>query len=158
MTNIERIKKELQEDGVVLFNNKNVEIDYLTLPKDLTILSTSDISKYLNTIVQQRMYVRTLMSDARVVYREAKSIFDKEKCRVFSECPPRMSVTEKELRVFNDSFAERSRKAMEYALEKYDYLSDILKSYEDGTFLVSRELSRRLKDFEDSNRSGKFNA
>ena len=40
----------------------------------------------------------------------------------------------------------------------YDYLSDILKSYEDGTFLVSRELSRRLKDFEDSNRSGKFNA
>ena len=40
MTNIERIKKELQEDGVVLFNNKNVEIDYLTLPKDLTILST----------------------------------------------------------------------------------------------------------------------
>lgn len=158
MTNIERIKKELQEDGVVLFNNKNVEIDYLTLPKDLTILSTSDISKYLNAIVQQRMYVRTLMSDARAVYREAKSIFDKEKCRVFSECPQRMSVTEKELRVFNDSFAEGSRKAMEYALEKYDYLSDILKSYEDGTFLVSRELSRRLKDFEDSNRSGKFNA
>lgn len=158
MTNIERIKKELQEDGVVLFNNKNVEIDYLTLPKDLTILSTSDISKYLNAIVQQRMYVRTLMSDARAVYREAKSIFDKEKCRVFSECPPRMSVTEKELRVFNDSFAEGSRKAMEYALEKYDYLSDILKSYEDSTFLVSRELSRRLKDFEDSNRSGKFNA
>lgn len=158
MTNVERIKKELEESGVKSFSNTNVEVDYLTLPKDLTVLPTSDISKYLNAIVQQRMYVRTLMSDARAIYREAKSNFDKEKCRVFASCPPRMSVTEKELKVFNDLDAEESRKFMEYALEKFDYLKDVLTSYEDGTFLVSRELSRRLKDFEDSNRSGKFNA
>ena len=158
MTNIERIKTELEKSGVNPFNNGNIEIDYLTLPKDLTVLPTSDISKYLNAIVQQRMYVRTLMSDARAIYREAKSNFDKEKCRVFSTCPPRMSVTEKELKVFNDEAAEESRKFMEYALEKFDYLKDVLTSYEDGTFLISRELSRRLKDYEDSNRSGKFNA
>lgn len=47
---------------------------------------------------------------------------------------------------------------MEFALERYDFLQDVLESYNDGQFLVSRELTRRLKDVEDSNRAGKFNA
>ena len=37
-------------------------------------------------------------------------------------------------------------------------LKDILESYDDGQFLVSRELTRRMKDFEDMGRAGKFNA
>ena len=69
-----------------------------------------------------------------------------------------MSVTEKELRVFQDTQAEESRRYMEQSLEKYDFLKDILESYDDGTFLVSRELTRRMKDFEDMGRAGKFNA
>ena len=47
---------------------------------------------------------------------------------------------------------------MEQSLERYDFLKDILESYDDGQFLVSRELTRRMKDFEDMNRSSKFNA
>jgi dimeric dUTPase (all-alpha-NTP-PPase superfamily) len=69
-----------------------------------------------------------------------------------------MSVTEKELRVYADEKAEASRNFMEYSLEKMDFLKDILESYEDGIFLVSRELTRRTKDLEDMNRTAKFNA
>ena len=69
-----------------------------------------------------------------------------------------MSVTEKELRIFQDKDAEESRLFMEQSLERYDFLKDILESYDDGQFLVSRELTRRMKDFEDMNRSSKFNA
>ena len=69
-----------------------------------------------------------------------------------------MSVTEKELRVFQDAQAEHARTLTEYALEKYDYLKDIMESYNDGLFLVSRELTRRMKDTEDLSRNGRFNA
>ena len=112
----------------------------------------------MNAFVQQKMYIRTLVSQARAVYREAKSNYDKEKCKVFSGAPAKMSVTEKELRVYADEKAEASRNFMEYSLEKMDFLKDILESYEDGIFLVSRELTRRTKDLEDMNRTAKFNA
>lgn len=158
MTNLDKLNEYLEANEVKLFNNNNVDTDYLQIPRDLTVLPTNEIGKYLNALVQQKMYIRTLTSQARAVYREAKSLFDKEKCRVFASSPAKMSVTEKELRVFQDEQAEASRKCMEYALERYDFLQDVLESYNDGQFLVSRELTRRLKDVEDTNRAGKFNA
>ena len=157
-TNLEKINAYLSMVEVPLFSNENVNNSYLQLPQDLTVLSTSEISRYLNAIIQQKMYIRTLVSQARAVYREAKSSFDKEKCRVFSNAPAKMSVTEKELRVYADEKAEASRAFMEYSLEKYDFLKDIMDSYDDGAFLVSRELTRRVKDVEDVNRNSKFNA
>lgn len=157
-TNLEKINAYLSMVEVPLFSNENVNNSYLQLPQDLTVLSTSEISRYLNAIIQQKMYIRTLVSQARAVYREAKSSFDKEKCRVFSNAPAKMSVTEKELRVYADEKAEESRAFMEYSLEKYDFLKDIMDSYDDGAFLVSRELTRRVKDVEDVNRNSKFNA
>ena len=150
-TNLDAIKEFLVEVNVPIFTNDNIDVDYLRLPRDLTVLPTQEISKYLNAIVQQKMYVRTLVSQARAIYREAKSDFD-------ASAPPKMSVTEKELRVFQDAQAEESRRYMEQSLEKYDFLKDILESYDDGQFLVSRELTRRMKDFEDMGRAGKFNA
>ena len=33
-----------------------------------------------------------------------------------------------------------------------------MESYNDGLFLVSRELTRRMKDTEDLSRNGRFNA
>lgn len=158
MTNLEKIEEEMVELDIPKFTNSNVNVDYLQLPRDLTDLPTAEISKYLNAIVQQKLYVRTVTSDARAVYREAKSELDKAKLKVFALLPPRMSVTEKELRVFEDVDAEEARKFAEYALEKYDYLKDVMASLDDAQFLVSRELTRRVKDFEDINRAGKFNA
>lgn len=157
-TNLDKIKEFLKETGVSTFDNQNVDAEYLKLPKDLTILPTNEISKYLNAITQQRMYVRTLSSQARAIYREAKSSYDREKCRVFALAPAKMSVTEKELRVYQDEQASGIRASMEYALERFDFLKDIMDSLDDGIFLVSRELTRRLKDFEDNNRNGRFNA
>ena len=157
-TNLEKINSFLENAEIPLFSNENVDNDYLHLPEDLTILPTSEIMKYMNAFVQQKMYIRTLVSQARAVYREAKSNYDKEKCKVFSGAPAKMSVTEKELRVYADEKAEASRDFMEYSLEKMDFLKDILESYEDGIFLVSRELTRRTKDLEDMNRTAKFNA
>lgn len=157
-TNLEKLEKYLETSQIPTFNNSNVDFEYLQLPKDLTILPTVEISKYLNALTQQKMYIRTLASQARAVYREAKSNFDKEKCRVFVQAPAKMSVTEKELRVFQDAQAEHARTLTEYALEKYDYLKDIMESYNDGLFLVSRELTRRMKDTEDLSRNGRFNA
>lgn len=102
MTNLDKLNEYMERNEVKLFNNSNVDTDYLQIPRDLTILPTNEIGKYLNAIVQQKMYVRTLTSQARAIYREAKSLFDKEKCRVFASAPAKMSVTEKELRVFQD--------------------------------------------------------
>ena len=114
-TNLDRIKEFLKETGVNTFDNQNVDAEYLKLPKDLTELPTNEISKYLNAITQQRMYVRTLASQARAIYREAKSAYDREKCRVFSLAPAKMSVTEKELRVYQDEQASEIRATMEYS-------------------------------------------
>lgn len=158
MTNLEKLNEYLKEAEVKVFTNENVDNSYLQIPRDLTILPTDEIGKHLNAIVQQKMYIRTLVSQARAVYREAKSLFDKEKCRVFAQAPAKMSVTEKELRVFQDTQAEESRKFMEYSLERYDFLTDIMESCNDAQFLLSRELTRRLKDVEDTGRAGKFSA
>lgn len=156
-TNLEKLQQFFNDANVVEFSNKNVDKDFLELPKDLTELPLADISKYLNAIVQQKMYIRTLVSRSRAVYRESKAVFDKERYRVFSQAPAKMSVTEKELRVFEDESAEKAKKFMEFALERFDYLKDIMESYDDAQFLISRELTRRMKDFEDMGRAGKFN-
>ena len=72
-TTLDVIKDFLVEVNVPIFTNDNIDAEYLKLPKDLTVLPTQEISKYLNAIVQQKMYVRTLVSQARAIYREAKS-------------------------------------------------------------------------------------
>ena len=56
-TNLEKFEKYLETSQIPTFNNSNVDFEYFQLPKDLTILPTAEISKYLNALTQQKMYI-----------------------------------------------------------------------------------------------------
>lgn len=148
----------LNSNEVKLPSNNNVNTLYLEIPRDLTDLPTNEVCNYLNAIVQQKMYIRTLLSMSRAEYRESKSNYEKIKCMIYSESPARMSVTEKELRVYSDETATKAKADMDLKLEHFDFLKDVLESYDDGQFLISRELTRRLTDKQDTDRAGRFNA
>lgn len=154
-TLINQIEDELRSEGVAPFSNDNVDRDYLILPKQLDILPVSEVGRYLHTVIQQRMYVRTLLSRTRAIMREAQRELDLEKLRVYRSLPPRMSVTEKELSLRTDAIANEKLLFLTKVQEKYEYLKDVMESLEDAKFSVSRELSRRGMDFKDEMRSSK---
>lgn len=79
VTLIDKIESQLSQEGVTPFSNENIERDYLKLPRYLDELPAAEIGRYLHATVQQRVYVRTLISQTRAYLREAQSQLNMEK-------------------------------------------------------------------------------
>jgi hypothetical protein len=154
-TLIDKIESQLSQEGVTPFSNENIERDYLKLPRYLDELPAAEIGRYLHATVQQRVYVRTLISQTRAYLREAQSQLNMEKALIYKSFPVKMSLTEKELKLAEYPSAKEAMERVIYLQERLDYLKDVLDSLEDLKFNISRELSRRGVDFTDANRSAR---
>lgn len=154
-TLIDKVENQLLVEGVEAFGNENIVKNYLKLPKHLDELPASEVGRYLHAAIQQRMYVRTLISRTRAYLREAEKDLSVEKARLYRELPVKLSLTEKELRLREEPIAKEKFDTILYYQERLDYLKDVLESLEDFKFNVSRELSRRGVDFKDTIRDAR---
>lgn len=153
---LDTVEGELQRDGIVPFDNKNILQDYLRLPADITEETSQDLGRYLNTFTKQKMWTRTLLGRTGAMLRELNEELDDIRDRVYGQLPAKMSVKEKELKLrSNERDGERACEILEDVAvleEKKKMLSDYLENLVDGIFIISREISRRESDWNDEMR------
>jgi len=151
-TLLESIEASLEKDGIHLFDNKNVNEDYLALPSDLTEEDSKELGKYLNAFTLQKMWVRTNIGRLNVLLLEEEEKLASIKDAVYSSLPMKMSVKEKEIRVNSTSEARKILSRINYLNGKLEMLNLYLANLEDGIFNISREITRRNKEIDEFNR------
>lgn len=148
---LNNVEKDLEKDGINLFENDNVDEDYLILPRDLTEVQAKELGRYFNAFTIQKMWVRTVAGRTGLVVREIERKLDIIKSKVYSELPAKMSVKEKELRLTENPQAQNLIEQSSFYSEKLYMLNDYLNNLEDGIFNISREITRRNADFKEYN-------
>lgn len=158
---LNNIEEELENQGVVFFEvgkNLNINEDFLTLPHQITEVTSRELGEYLNAFTQQKLYLRTLLGRVEIELEDAKRkyITSSEKLyKVLSN--GKLSETAKERMINADE--EVKPHYYEYTdwVKKKDLLEYSISNIEDAIFLLSREVSRRTADFDDENRNYSVN-
>lgn len=152
-----RMEDDLEVQGVVFFDEHRLNIDpeNLTLPREITEVSSKALGEYLNAFTQQKMYLRTVLGRISLVLEEKKRAYmdaSKDVYRKYS-LDSKLSETAKD-RIINTN-AEVSPIYNDYAdyLKKYNIVELSIFNIEDAIFMISREVTRRTGDFNEENRS-----
>ena len=146
----DKIENSLKKDNIKIPEYEDVDSAYLVLPKDITDISSKELGKYLNAFTQQKIWIRTVIGRTTLLLREQELYLDEKRAKIYAELPVKMSVKEKELKVLLE--AKEAMKNTIYFEEKLNTLNDIVCSLEESIFVISREISRRGKDWEEANR------
>jgi hypothetical protein len=152
-TLLDLVEEDLEENFVFLPNNENIADEYLTLPVHLDEVTDVELGRYLHATLQQRMWVRTLLARVTLLIKAENNKLDKEKDRVFSMQDKKMSVTEKELKLYNDPVCSCILSKIEYLEGKRDILSAVMENLEDARFDISRNIALLGIDFDGARRA-----
>lgn len=150
---LENIEETLAKDNIAIPEYSSVDTDYLTLPTCMTDIEMNELGNYLNAFTQQKIWVRTVIGRTSVLLRERQLFLDEKRAIIFDELPVKMSVKEKELRLLLDPNLKKVKEELIFYEEKLAILEDIISSLEESIFTVSREITRRTKDFDEFNRN-----
>ena len=141
-----------EKNGLVEFTNKNVNAEYLELPTFLTDCESRELGKYFHTLTMQKSWAISLRARVKALMDDTDSRLDECKARIFSGLPQKLSVTEKELKLYED---EKSKQLLG-EMRKYKAQKMMLDSHveclESSIFDVSREITRREGEFGDNTR------
>ena len=149
---LDSIESDLEANGIKMFDNDNIDNDYLILPPHLDEEEPRNISRFLHAFTQQRIWTRTLLARVGILLREAEDSLDKEKARVFNSLPVKLSVKEKELALFSDEDCVPMLERLKSIEAKKEMLELYMKNLEDAIFDISREISRRGYDMSSQTR------
>ena len=147
---LDTVERELKNEGIVLFDNESILEDYLRLPVDITEVPSRDLGRYFNTLTQQKVWVRTLLSRVCIMIRELENELDDIRYSTYSELPIKMSIKEKELQLQGNAKEQLER--LNILESKKLMLSNYLESLTDVLFVVSREVTRRESDWNEDKR------
>lgn len=156
----DKVQEELESKGVDFFSPSedggtlHIDKDYLTLPQEITSISTRDLGEYLNAFTQQKVYMRTLLGYAELYCEEAKRAYLDVSCLMFKDLlNTKLSETAKEREVNSDPEVRPYYEVFIDYKNKVRLLNLNISSIEDIIFLISREVSRRTGDFNEENRN-----
>jgi hypothetical protein len=153
---LETVERQLIQEGITPFDNANIMEEYLKLPADLTECDSKDLGRYFNAFTKQKLWCRTLLARTSALLRELTEELDSISDKVYSELPPKMSVTEKKLKLrSHEKYGERATELLkDVALyqERQNMLATYLDNLVDCIVCISREITRREGDFFDERR------
>lgn len=159
-TYCDKVHEELEEKGVDFFcpseneGTLSINKDYLSLPSEITQVSSKDLGEYLNAFTQQKAYLRTLLGfaemyaeEARIEYMSASEAKYKilVKSKISETAKDRLINMEESIKPLYEKWCD--------CKNKVKLLSYNIASIEDIIFMISREVSRRTGDFNDENRN-----
>lgn len=155
---LEKIEGSLAKHGAVFFDESklNIATDYLTLPAEITDVSSKELGEYLNAFTQQKVYLRTLLGRADLLMEEARRAYYEVSDPVYRKYSlDKMSETAKD-RLVNATETVRPL-YHEYVdmKKKYALIEISIANIEDIIFMLSREVTRRTGDFAEENRAYK---
>lgn len=151
-TLLEQVEQGLAEDDIHPFTNENVDEDYLTLPRDITEVTSLELGRFFNAFSQQKMWTRTLIGRVKVNIRELEQSVSDAKATFFKSLPPKTSVKEKELLFMQDEGSLDANTQLIHLKERLQMLDLYISNLEDGIFNISREITRRSGDWKDDKR------
>ena len=146
------VEKDLESDGIRLFTNENVDEDYLQLPADLTEVESRELGRYFNAFTQQKMYVRTVVGRVAAIIREKDAELNVLRSEVYSTMNTKTPLKEKELTFQADPRVQEQLQEIFIYEERLHMAKDYLEGLIDGITLISREISRRGDDWNESRR------
>ena len=153
---IEAMEDELRKDGVIFFEpekNLNINYDFLQLPPNITEVHSSYLGECLNAFIQQKLYLRTLLSRCELLVEEKKRKYNNNYEKYYTQyAKDKLSETAKEkiINALSDvkpSFLEYSDSLRKKTLVQYS-----IENIEDTVFMISREITRRLHDVTEESR------
>lgn len=130
----------------------NIDRNFLSLPKDITVVTSQDMGNYLNAFTQQKMYMRTLRSWQALVVEDSRRAYIEVSGNAYKQLDKKMSETMKERILSVDPQIQDKYYAYLDAVKKQEVLDSVLLSIEDAIFLLSREITRRVGDIADEQR------
>lgn len=156
----DKMQEDLETQGVDFFKpsedggSLHIDKDYLSLPQNITEVSTRELGEYLNAFTQQKVYMRTLVGYAELFCEEARREYQEVSESRYKELlGSKLSETAKEREVNSDPKVKPCyEKYLDYK-NKVRLLNFNIASIEDIIFLISREVSRRTGDFSEENRN-----
>ena len=156
----DKMQEDLEIQGVDFFKpsedggSLHIDKDYLSLPQNITEVSTRELGEYLNAFTQQKVYMRTLVGYAELFCEEARREYQEVSESRYKELlGSKLSETAKEREVNSDPNVKPCyEKYLDYK-NKVRLLNFNIASIEDIIFLISREVSRRTGDFNEENRN-----
>lgn len=122
------------------------------MPNFLDDLESKELGKYFHTFTMQRIYERGLMNRVGAVLRAFEETLKPIKAKVYKTLDKRMSVSEKDIYLYEDAEAKEILDEVYVYREKYLFIEQHLQSLEHAIFDISREITRRQGDFDSSNR------
>ena len=153
---LDRIESSLEKSGVVLFDEKRLNISegYLTLPAEITDVPSKELGEYLNAFTQQKVYLRTLLGSADLLAEEAKRKYYEASDPIYRKYSfEKMSETAKD-RLVNSNETVRPVYYEYVDLKKKCSIIEIsISNIEDIIFMLSREVTRRNGDLAEESRS-----
>lgn len=157
------LDEELEDQGVVFFKpttndtegTLNIDSTYLVLPMDLTDTTSKELGRYLNAYTQQRIYIRTLIGWQQLVLEQAKRKYYEISTPVYNTLTKKDFPSETSKERFINNHPQIKDTFFEFRDEqrKLDLLYLNLNSIDDAIFLISREISRRVGDFDTERRN-----
>ncbi len=155
------IESELENQGLIFFdpNNKlNINEDYLTLPAEITEVSTRDLGELLNAFTQQKVYMRTLLCHAELLCEQARRNFTYVSSPIYSAlAKTKLSEKAKDREVASNETVKPYYEELCSYQKKCRMIEYNISNIEDIIFMISREVSRRSSDFDNENRNYNVN-
>lgn len=159
----DKVHDDLTEQGVTFFSpevNGGLDIDteYLSLPRNITDVSSKDLGEYLNAFTQQKVYIRTLVGYAEMLAEEARREYVSASEEAYRDLlGSKLSETSKDREVNSREDVRPLYEAWIEAKNKVKLLSYNIENLVDIIFMLSREVSRRTGDFNDERRDYNIN-
>lgn len=153
----DRVHDDLTEKGVTFFNpddgSLDIDIEFLTLPRNVTDLTSKELGEYLNAFTQQKVYIRTLVGYAEMYAEEARREYVSVSEEAYRDLlGSKLSETAKDREVNSREDVRPLYEAWIEAKNKVKLLSYNIENLVDIIFMLSREVSRRTGDFSDERR------
>ena len=151
---LSNVEEYFESKGIVALdkenNRLNIDADYLSIPSNISDLSPSELGEYLNAFTQQRIYARTLQTRLEIQEELAKrrynEAFDEEYIKLTNGAKKYSEAAKEKLVNMHQDVRPLYYEYCDWQ-KKRSYLENYIKSLEEGTFLFSREITRRGLDF-----------
>lgn len=159
-TYLDNMEDSLKSKGVILFDEQylNINLEYLSLPSEVTDIPSRDLGEYLNAYTQQKVYLRTMLGRAELLTEEARRAYyeaSKELYRKYSV--DKLSETAKERLITSNEEVRPYYYEYLDCKKKQEIIEYSISNIEDIIFMLSREVTRRTGDFSEESRNYNVN-
>lgn len=156
---LDRIEDDVVEMGVVAFDvdggRLNIDDGYLTLPANITDVPSKELGEYLNAFTQQKMYLRTILGRAELLTEEARRMYYSAGDSTYRRLSvQKLSETAKDRILNSDQAVRPSYEGYVDMKRKVSLVEASISNIEDAIFMLSREVTRRVGDFNNEMTAG----